>query len=136
MPSVNDQVAPAHHNHNQSYHPFYSVTTWKGEKKYISISAHTEVFLLLPLLLTLSEIHSLFSVHLQNKKPSQKLTYLEITQTCGGKLTNHQPPFLNIYCESFRYNLLRIQGTQGKILPSLNKEGSITESLLNLQYSC
>lgn len=27
MPSVNDQVAPAHHNHNQSYHPFYSVTT-------------------------------------------------------------------------------------------------------------
>lgn len=32
MPSVNDQVAPAHHNHNQSYHPFYSVTTWKPEK--------------------------------------------------------------------------------------------------------
>lgn len=27
MPSVNDQVAPAHHNHNQSYHPSYSVAT-------------------------------------------------------------------------------------------------------------
>lgn len=30
---VSDQVAPAHHNHNQSYRPSYSDTTWRRRKK-------------------------------------------------------------------------------------------------------
>lgn len=33
MSFVSDQVAPAHHNHNQSYRPSYSDKTWRMRKK-------------------------------------------------------------------------------------------------------
>ena len=67
MPSVNDQVAPAHHNHNQSYHPSYSVATWKEDKKRSVFQHRTP----LPLPAPKVVLHIPLSVHSRNARSPQ-----------------------------------------------------------------